>query len=92
MGTNSLCCASKRGESCEVARLPRKTGECLGDQIRWGGRRQAVHATNSENHLLLWEGRGQWLGAPCWHCLLSRGEGGSMCLPAHTIHSAPALG
>lgn len=38
VGTNSLCCASKRGKSCEAARLPQKMGECLGDQTRWGGK------------------------------------------------------
>lgn len=45
-GTNSLCRASKQGESCEAARLPRNTAECLGDQIRWGeGDRRSMQPT-----------------------------------------------
>ena len=40
MGTNSLCCASKRGKSCEAARLPWKTGgSVLVIRLDEGGRR-----------------------------------------------------
>ena len=95
MGTNSLCCASKRGKSCEAAWLPRKTVECLGDRIRWGkgdSSEAGGPGTNTEKHLLLWEWVRPVAQRPFSALPPVPREGGATCLPAHAIHSASALG